>query len=86
MTIKLNMSKAYDRVDQNFMEMVMQIMGIEEQLRKLIMTYFQKVTFSIQINGVAQGLISPSKGLRHGDSLSTYLFLFVTKGLIVLRY
>ena len=39
------------------------------------------VSYSIMVNGEPKGLIKPSRGLRQGDSLSLYLFLFYAEGL-----
>ena len=42
------------------------------------------VSYSILVNKKSKGLIRPSRGLRQGDSLSPYLFLFCAEGLNVL--
>lgn len=46
MAIKLVMSKAYNSVDWNFLELVMRTMGTGGQVRKLIMFCACSVTFS----------------------------------------
>jgi hypothetical protein len=38
-------------------------------------------TYSVMVNGEAQGYIKPSRGLRQGDLMSPYLFLICAEGL-----
>ena len=80
MAIKLDMSKAYDRVEWDFIKQLMKKMGFHEKWIELIMHCITSISYSILVNGVAYGSITPMRGLRQGDPISPYIFLLCANG------
>ena len=81
MTMKLDMSKAYDRIEWDFLCLLMKKMGFHKRWINLIFGCISSVSYSILVNGEPQVDIKPSRGIRQRDPLSLYLFLLCSEGL-----
>lgn len=67
--LKLDMSKAYDQVEWDFLEKMMEKLAFHERWSKLIMQCITTVSYRIKVNGDLTGEIIPSRGLCQGDPL-----------------
>ncbi|XP_059457696.1 uncharacterized protein LOC132187382 [Corylus avellana] len=81
MAVKLDMSKAYDRVEWGFLEAVMRMMSFDAKWIHLILMCVSSATYSVIVNGTLMGRIVPSRGIRQGDPISPYLFLLCAEAL-----
>lgn len=79
MAIKIDLAKAYDKVEWNVLTNILTCFGFEDKFIRWIQECISTVQFSVLINGAPHGYFHAGRGIQQGDPLSPSLFTMISE-------
>ena len=81
-TCFIDLTKAYDYVDRTILIQKMRDLGVGSKFLQMIASMYDRVEYSVKINGLMTPLFRTRRGLKQGDVLSPKLFNLYINDLI----
>lgn len=79
--IKLDMTKAYDRLSWLFITKVLRKLGFNEVIIAMVYRLLSDNWSSVLLNGQAKGFFKSTRGVKQGAPLSPTLFIIAAEAL-----
>jgi hypothetical protein len=82
--LKLDLKKAFDCIDWDFLRLILTQTGFSQQMIKWIMSCVSSANLAILVNGESSTFFRMGRGLRQGCPLSPLLFILAMEALSLL--
>lgn len=79
--LKIDISKAYDRLEWVFIHSMMIKFGFSDVWIERLMKFISLVSYSFLHNGEEFGCVIPKRGIRQGDPISPYIYIMCVEDL-----
>lgn len=79
MAIKIDLEKAYDRLEWGFIKDTLSLFNVPEYLGKVIMNCISTLLILVLVNDGALEPFQPPKGIQQDDPMSPYIFIMCMK-------
>lgn len=81
--LKLDLAKAFDRIEWNFIVKAMKRQGFRDHFINLVYNCISTTSLAVVINGEPSATFYPQRGVRQGCPLSPYLFVLAVNELSI---
>ena len=79
--VSLDQTKAYDRVEWDFLFKVLEKFNFGPNFIKIIKTCYNNIQSAVKVNGFVSSFFELSRGIRQGCPISTVLYILVAETL-----
>lgn len=76
--VKIDINKAYDKIKRELILYILSKLDFNTQFGNFIKQCLAIVSYSFLLNGLKFRKITPSRGLRQTDPISSYLFIIAS--------
>ena len=84
--LKIDISKAYDRVDWKFLKAILVAMNFSSRWVRWILECVTTIQYTILVNGRITQSFKPNRGQRQGIRMPLSIATLLTEGLVVIMF